>query len=88
MTHVLSLKNVTKTYGSTRAMNNMTFEVPKGVVFALLGENGAGKTTAIRTLLGLETPDTGAIEVLGMHPKTHAVDIRRAVGYIPESPVL
>lgn len=88
MTDILKLQNVNKQFGSTRAMDNISLDVSEGVVFALLGENGAGKTTTIKTLLGLEIPDSGSIEVLGLNPLKQGVEIRRAIGYVPESPVL
>ena len=73
MSNVLTLKNVSKNYGSTIAMNKVSLDVPEGVVFALLGENGSGKTTSIKTLLGLETPHSGSIDVLGMNPQKQGV---------------
>jgi ABC-2 type transport system ATP-binding protein len=57
MSSVIRLQNVTKRYGAQRALDAVSLEVEPGVVFALLGENGAGKTTAIRVLLGLTEPD-------------------------------
>ncbi len=88
MSSLIKLDGVSKKFKKTVAMDQVTYEVPRGCVFALLGENGAGKTTTIRTLLGLEKPDAGTAEVLGMNPRSQAVAIRRAVGYVPEQPVL
>ena len=59
MPAVVELKHVTKNYGSNTALSDVSLEVPTGVVFALLGENGAGKTTAIRLMLGLTEPTRG-----------------------------
>ena len=59
MEPVIRLQDVTKRYGAQLALDGVSLEVPPGVVFALLGENGAGKTTAIRILLGLTEPDEG-----------------------------
>ena len=84
----IKLDDVCKTFKQTVAMDSVSYQVPRGCVFALLGENGAGKTTTIRTLLGLEKPDRGQVEVLGLDPQKKAVEIRRAVGYVPEQPVL
>jgi ABC-2 type transport system ATP-binding protein len=64
MSAVVELKHVTKTYSSNTALSDVTLEVPPGVVFALLGENGAGKTTAIRLMLGLTEPTHGEVRVL------------------------
>ena len=57
-------------------------------VFALLGENGAGKTTAIRLMLGLEEPTAGDVRVLGLDGRRDGLEIRRRVGYLPERPTL
>jgi len=86
--NVIELNQVTKRYKKLSAMDSVSYDVPAGCVFALLGENGAGKTTTIRTLLGLEVPDSGHVSVLGMDSRKDAVAIRRAIGYVPERPVL
>jgi ABC-2 type transport system ATP-binding protein len=88
MDSVIQLKNVTKRFGSNTALADVSLEVPKGVVFALLGENGAGKTTAIKILLGLEDPTIGEARVLGLDSHRQGLDIRRRVGYVPERPTL
>jgi len=88
MTPVLALKSVSKSYGRVQALQKVSFDVPAGRVCALLGANGAGKSTLIRTLLGLETPDSGTTHVLGMDSRTHGLEIRRRVGYMPEKPAL
>ena len=62
--------------------------MPPGVVFALLGENGAGKTTAIRIMLGLAEPNSGQAEVLGLGSAKQGLQIRQRVGYVPERPTL
>lgn len=88
MTTALSLNSVSKSFGRIHALRNVSFDVPAGRVCAVLGANGAGKTTMIRILLGLETPDAGTTQVLGMHSRTHGLEIRRRVGYMPEKPTL
>lgn len=65
MRPVVHLDNVTKRYPNVTALENVSLEIPPGVVCALLGANGAGKTTAIRILLGLEQVDSGTASVLG-----------------------
>ncbi len=64
MKPVISIHGITKRFGRQVALNNLSLDVPPGVVFALLGENGAGKTTAIRILLGLAEADKGQAQVL------------------------
>ncbi|MFV0446733.1 MAG: ABC transporter ATP-binding protein [Planctomycetaceae bacterium] len=88
MPTALALRNVHKRFGKTVALNGVSLDVPSGVVCAVLGANGAGKTTAIRILLGLEPPDSGEAEVLGMPSRTHSIEIRQRVGYVAEKPPL
>jgi ABC-2 type transport system ATP-binding protein len=88
MESVIRLHKVTKRFGSQLALKEVTLAVPRGVVFALLGENGAGKTTAIRIMLGLTEADWGQAEVLGLNSRTQGLEIRRRVGYVPERPTL
>lgn len=88
MTAVFSLKNVSKRYGKTVALNDVCLSGEEGKVIALLGENGAGKTTALRILLGLIAPDTGEATVLGKSSLRDGEEIRRNVGYVSERPVL
>jgi ABC-2 type transport system ATP-binding protein len=81
------LQEITKTYGPIRALHQLSVEVKSGAV-GLLGPNGAGKTTLIRTLLGLIKVDTGTGEVLGMDIRKQQLDIRQAVGFMPEDECL
>src|SRR3954463_4963691 len=78
---------VTKTYGSVRALDDLSLSVPAGAI-GLLGPNGSGKTTMIRTLLGLIRIDQGSGEVLGMDFRRRQLDIRREVGFAPEDECL
>jgi ABC-2 type transport system ATP-binding protein len=88
MSHAITLKNVTKRFRGQTALDDVSLDVPAGVVFALLGENGAGKTTAIRIMLGLVEPDAGEAHVLGLDSRRDGLRIRRRVGYVPERPTL
>ncbi len=88
MTPVIRLDKFSKSFGSEIALDKVSLEVPAGVVFALLGENGAGKTTAIRIMLGLLPPNSGHAEVLGLNNATEGLKIRQRVGYVPERPTL
>jgi len=88
MEPVIQLRGVTKEYGSQRALDRVSLSVPPGTVCALLGENGAGKTTAIRILLGLTEPDEGQAVVLGLDSTKQGEAVRRKVGYVPERPTL
>src|SRR6478672_5749481 len=88
MSAVVELKHVTKNYAGNTALSDVSLEVPSGVVFALLGENGAGKTTAIRLMLGLTEPTKGHVRVLGLDSRRDGLAVRRRVGYLPERPTL
>ncbi len=88
MSNAIELVNVTKQYGSTTALDQVSLDVPPGCVFALLGENGAGKTTAIRLMLGLTEATVGEVRVLGLDSRRDGLAIRRRVGYVPERPTL
>jgi ABC-2 type transport system ATP-binding protein len=88
MQPVIRLEEVHKLFGAEKALDGVSLDVPPGVVFALLGENGAGKTTAIRIMLGLAEADAGHAEVLGLSSAAAGVEIRRRVGYVAERPTL
>lgn len=79
--NILSIDNVTKCYGDHRALDNVTFEIPRGGVYGLLGPNGAGKTTLIRIINHITAPDSGSVMFNG-HPLT-AADVN-SIGYLPE----
>src|SRR4051812_834017 len=84
---LFQLDGVTKTYGAVTALDNLSVTVPTGAV-GLLGPNGSGKTTMIRTLLGLIPVDKGSGSVLGLDVHTRELDIRRLVGFAPEDECL
>ena len=85
---VIRMSYISKCYRGQTALDKVSFDVPPGGVFALLGENGAGKTTAIKILLGLLKPDLGQSSVLGLDSMLSSRHIRRRVGYVPEVPTL
>jgi len=84
---IANFQQVSKSFGELKAVDNLTFELFPGEAFALLGHNGAGKTTSIRMLLGLLEPDTGLVELMGHDPYPDDQtmdDIRRKVGVVQE----
>ncbi len=85
---VITLDNVCKRFGRTIALDHVSLSIPPGVVFALLGENGAGKTTMIRILTGFVQADAGHATVLGHASEQASLEIRRAIGYVSDSPAL
>ena len=86
--YAIRTHQVTRDFGSVRALNALSLEVPKGIVFGFLGPNGAGKTTAIRVLLGLIHPTAGHAEVLGFDTRRDGVSIRTRCGALLEHPGL
>jgi ABC-2 type transport system ATP-binding protein len=82
--NAIEIESLAKRFGSTAVLEDLSLRVSPGQTFAFLGRNGAGKTTAIRMLLGLLKPDGGQIRVLGLDPLRQAIEIRRRVGYLAE----
>lgn len=76
--------NLSRDFANVRAVDNLSLEVPKGIVFGFLGANGSGKTTTIRLLLGLLEPTSGKAEVLGFDTKSQANHIRQLTGALLE----
>ena len=80
---MLEMKNVTKTFGNFKALDDLTLTVPSGRVYGLVGPNGAGKSTAIRHLTGVYRPDSGAVTMDGQ-PIYENPAVKAAIGYIPD----
>lgn len=80
---MLEMKNVTKTFGSFKALDNLNMTVPSGTVYGLVGPNGAGKSTAIRHLTGVYRPDSGTITMDG-YPIDENPVAKERIGYIPD----
>ncbi len=82
---MIELENVTKTFGSTTAVDDISFKIGKGEVVGLLGPNGAGKTTTMRLLTGFYPPDDGCISVGGVDTVEDDLATRAKIGYLPEN---
>ena len=82
---VLAIKDLTRRFGAFTAVDALTLAVNTGEVFGLLGSNGAGKTTIIKMLTTLLPPTSGEARVAGFSIATQAVDVRRAIGYVPQA---
>ena len=80
---MLELKNVTKTFSSFRALDDLNMMVPQGAVYGLVGPNGAGKSTAIRHMTGIYRPDRGSV-LLNGKPIYENVAAKSTIGYIPD----
>lgn len=85
---VVVIENLTKKYANRRGVDNLSFEVEAGQVLGLLGPNGSGKTTAMKAMLGLLRPDSGAISLLGMDPAEQLPGILARTGSMIETPGL
>ncbi|TGN90022.1 ABC transporter ATP-binding protein [Bradyrhizobium yuanmingense] len=79
------LCDITKDYGSVKAVRSASFELGDGELVALIGHNGAGKTTLMKLMLGLIRPSSGSIEVLGDNPAAGEFAGRQQLGYLPEN---
>ncbi|MGN0977827.1 MAG: ABC transporter ATP-binding protein [Faecousia sp.] len=77
---LVSVRNLTKSFGNRKAVDDLSFDVEKGEVFALLGHNGAGKSTTIDLILGLKAPDGGSVKILGMDAAKHRKQVFERVG--------
>lgn len=82
--HAIDAQNLTRRFGSFTAVDSITFYVEPGEVFGFLGANGAGKTTAIRMLIGALEPTSGSATVAGYDLKTQAEQVRRRIGYMSQ----
>lgn len=80
MRSVIQVSGVRKTYRSTVAVDEVSFEVHDGEIFGLIGPNGAGKTTTMECIEGLRTPDCGEISVLGLHPVRDVYKLQERIG--------
>jgi ABC-2 type transport system ATP-binding protein len=82
---MIRIQNLAKRYGEQHAVKGLTLEIPRGQLVGLLGPNGAGKSTTLRMLTGMLAPTSGTAEVEGFDIGTQALEVKRVVGYVPES---
>jgi ABC-2 type transport system ATP-binding protein len=82
--NVIAIRGVTRTFGSKRALDDVSLIVPRGIVFGLVGANGAGKTTLIRHVLGLLKAQSGSVRVFGIDPVKEPVNVLSRIGYLSE----
>lgn len=83
MQPVIISSGICKSFGATRALDNITFDVNESEIFGFIGPDGAGKTTLFRLITTLLLPDEGSIEVLGLDSITHFKELRKNIGYMP-----
>ncbi|WP_299526376.1 ABC transporter ATP-binding protein [uncultured Lutibacter sp.] len=82
--NVIKVENLTKKFGDFTAVNSISFEVKKGEIFGFLGANGAGKTTAMKMLIGISTPTSGSAQVADFDVFTNPEDIKKNIGYMSQ----
>jgi len=85
---MIRVQNLVKTFGTFTAVNDISFEVAQGEIFAFLGPNGAGKTTTIKMLTTMLKPTSGAIELDGLNPQTQQNEARKRFGIVFQDPSL
>jgi ABC-2 type transport system ATP-binding protein len=81
---IVSVRGLTKRYGSLFAVRDLGLDVPRGATYGLIGPNGAGKTTTMAVLASLLKPTSGVVRVAGADPTTDPAEVRRRVGYMPD----
>ena len=85
---MIKVEGLTKRYGRTTAVKNISFEVEKGEIVGFLGPNGAGKTTTMRILTGFLPPTEGTASIGGLDVQEQPIEVKRRIGYLPETPPL
>src|SRR5262245_66407221 len=76
----IEVAHLRKTYGAVVAVEDVSFSVAEGEIFGILGPNGAGKTTTVECAIGLRSPDSGTIRLLGLDPRADRDEVREIVG--------
>jgi ABC-2 type transport system ATP-binding protein len=84
----VNLNNVSKSFGTVQAVKNLDLQIDAGTVFGFLGPNGSGKSTTMKMILGLVKADSGNLSVYGIDVTNNPWDVKKIVGYVPESPRL
>jgi ABC-2 type transport system ATP-binding protein len=79
----ITVENLTKNYGSFKAVSSVSFNVSEGEIFGFLGPNGAGKTTCIKMMLDLLRPDGGKVKIFGKEVRENSLEIRKLIGFLP-----
>ena len=86
---MLEIKNLTKIYpGNVKAVDNLSLTIEDGDLYGFIGQNGAGKTTTIKAIAGIHSLDEGEILINGLSIKSHPIECKKAMAYIPDSPDL
>lgn len=84
----VEVRGLTRTFGVRKALNDVSFDLPRGAFLSIFGPNGAGKTTLLRVLTTLSNPSKGTVKVVGLDVVEEAVDLRSRIGLISHNPLL
>lgn len=79
------VNNLTKTYGTQKAVDGISFQLAKGEITGFIGPNGSGKSTTMKSICGILTPDSGNIQINGSDIEDNPIETKRLIGYLPES---
>ena len=82
--YAIEIKNFSKSYGSIEAVRNISLDIARGELFGLIGPDGAGKTSLLRTICTLLIPDQGCIKINGLDVIKNVTEIRAMLGYMPQ----
>ena len=82
---MISINNLTKYFGETRAVDGISLEIPEGRILGILGPNGAGKTTTLRMLTGFLSPTSGTVVINDIDAGSNPLEVKKLIGYLPES---
>ncbi|OYZ16369.1 MAG: MFS transporter [Bdellovibrio sp. 28-41-41] len=83
---MIEVQNLTKEYGSLKAIDNVSFSIKKGDVVGFLGPNGAGKSTTMKIITGFMAPSSGSASVAGFDVFENPIEVKKRIGYLPETP--
>ncbi|WP_125708255.1 ABC transporter ATP-binding protein [Companilactobacillus zhongbaensis] len=83
---MIEITNLSKNYGTKKALQNLNLKIEPGKIFGFLGHNGAGKSTTIKTLVSIHNPTSGTVTVDGLDLAEHRQEIKRKIAYVPDTP--
>jgi len=85
---MIEIKNLVKSYGDKKAVDDVSLEIRDGEIFAFIGHNGAGKTTTIKSIVGINDFDSGEIIINGKSIKSNPIECKKEIAYVPDNPDL
>lgn len=85
MNNIIEIQNLSKSYGTIKALDQVTLNIPKGSIYGYLGPNGAGKTTTMKILVGLLRYFDGSVKIFGQEVKTDTVEVNKRIGFLPDA---